>query len=87
MENIPQDDALFCDLGASASPLLISAVGAGGKTSTLLWLAELFVQAGRRVLLTTTTHMSLPEQMPVVICRDPGRLPAVVWQPPLLACF
>jgi hypothetical protein len=42
----------------------------------LLWLAELFVQAGRRVLLTTTTHMSLPEQMPVVICRDPGRLPA-----------
>ncbi len=72
MENIPQDDALFCDLGASASPLLISAVGAGGKTSTLLWLAELFVRAGRRVLLTTTTHMSLPEQMPVIICRDRG---------------
>ncbi|MGL5698333.1 MAG: selenium cofactor biosynthesis protein YqeC [Kluyvera sp.] len=87
MENIPHVEALFCDLNATASPLLISAVGAGGKTSTLLWLARLFQQAGRRVLLTTTTHMFLPEHLPVMFCRDPLSLPAGVWQRPLQACF
>lgn len=87
MENIPYVDELFCDLNAGASPLLISAVGAGGKTSTLLWLAEIFMQAGRRVLLTTTTHMWVPESLPTLICRDPLALPASNWQRPVQACF
>ena len=87
MENIPQVADLFCDSDAVVRPLLIAAVGAGGKTSTLLWLAELFYRAGRRVLLTTTTQMYLPQQMPVMFCRDPGQLPAAVWQRPLQACF
>lgn len=39
---------------------LISLCGAGGKTSTLLWLAEYFYQQGKKVLITTTTRMFLP---------------------------
>lgn len=87
MENIPHVDELFCDLNANASPLLISAVGAGGKTSTLLWLARLFQQTGRRVLLTTTTHMWMPASLPTLICRDPLALPGSIWQRPIQACF
>lgn len=87
MENIPQVQQLFHDLGVADHPLLISVVGAGGKTSTLLWLAELFQHAGRRVLLTTTTHMYLPVRMPVILCRSPLRLPKITWQQPLQSCF
>jgi len=87
MENIPLADTLFCDLGVFAGPLIISVVGAGGKTSTLFWLAQQFQQAGRRVLLTTTTHMFLPERCPTLLCRDLRQLPAAVWKMPLQACF
>lgn len=87
MENIPHMQSLFCDLGVNDGPLLISAVGAGGKTSTLMWLAQRFLEAGRRVLLTTTTHMYLPASLPVVICREPLTLPVEVWQRPLQACY
>lgn len=86
-ENIPKDSDLFCDLGAYVSPVLIAAVGAGGKTSTLLLLADLFQKAGRRVLLTTTTHMLLPNSMPVIFCKNPQLLPPSVWQKPLQAAF
>lgn len=87
MENIPQNSALLRDLNTPSGPAIISVVGAGGKTSTLWWLARCFQQAGRRVLVTTTTHMYLPQGCPVVVCRDPTRLPAHVWQQPLLTCF
>ncbi|EPS6957869.1 selenium cofactor biosynthesis protein YqeC [Klebsiella aerogenes] len=87
MENIPHLQSLFCDLGVNDGPLLISAVGAGGKTSTLMWLAQRFLEAGRRVLITTTTHMYLPASLPVVICREPLALPVEVWQRPLQACY
>ncbi|WP_431222824.1 selenium cofactor biosynthesis protein YqeC [Serratia sp. L9] len=40
--------------------LLISLVGAGGKTSTLLWLSQAFYQQGKRVLFTTTTQTYRP---------------------------
>lgn len=40
----------------------ICAVGAGGKTSLLYELAEEYRQRGKRVLLTTTTKMYLPEK-------------------------
>lgn len=44
----------------NGKPLLISLIGAGGKTSTLLWLAQAFYQQGKRVLFTTTTKMHRP---------------------------
>ena len=36
---------------------VVSAVGAGGKTTTLRRLAEEFVQQGQRAVVTTTTHI------------------------------
>lgn len=39
---------------------VISLVGAGGKTSTLFWLARALYQQGLRVLITTTTAMAYP---------------------------
>lgn len=36
-------------------------VGAGGKTSTLFWLANALYQRGARVLVTTTTRMYFPD--------------------------
>lgn len=42
-------------------PCVVSLVGAGGKTSTLFWLAQALVTGGRRVLVTTTTRMFPPE--------------------------
>lgn len=42
-------------------PSVVSLVGAGGKTSTLFWLAQALAGGGQRVLLTTTTRMFQPE--------------------------
>ncbi|NLS55520.1 selenium cofactor biosynthesis protein YqeC [Hafnia alvei] len=57
-------DVLFNDVLFSVKnnkSYLISLIGAGGKTSTLFWLAQRFSQQGLSVLITTTTHMFLPE--------------------------
>ncbi|WP_312817196.1 selenium cofactor biosynthesis protein YqeC [Atlantibacter subterraneus] len=87
-KNIPDTDVLLCDVSAFATPAIISLIGAGGKTSTLFWLAGLFCHSGRRVLITTTTQMYLPDpSCPVTLCRDPARLPAERFQSPLMACF
>ncbi|WP_421282919.1 selenium cofactor biosynthesis protein YqeC [Aeromonas veronii] len=55
---------------------LISLCGAGGKTSTLFWLAEYFYQQGKKVLITTTTRMFLPapsHYRELIIEADPVR--------------
>lgn len=51
---------------------LVSIVGAGGKTTTLLTLGEELASAGNKVILTTTTKMA-PEQIAdrVVWSADP----------------
>lgn len=57
-------DVLFNDVLSSVKnnkSYLISLIGAGGKTSTLFWLAQRFSQQGLSVLITTTTHMYRPE--------------------------
>ena len=41
---------------------VISIVGAGGKTTLMYWLAEVFSGNGSRVLVTTTTHIYQPEK-------------------------
>ncbi len=62
-------------------PSVVSLVGAGGKTSTLFWLAQTLVASGQRVLVTTTTRMFPPEPkygVTVVIEPDfPQRLAAL----------
>ncbi|MCP3322762.1 hypothetical protein CF139_06230 [Aeromonas hydrophila] len=55
---------------------LISLCGAGGKTSTLFWLADYFHQQGKKVLLATSTRMFLPAPSPrrtLLIEADPIR--------------
>ena len=42
---------------------VISAVGAGGKTTTLHRLADEFVRAGQQAVVTTTTHI-MEEELP-----------------------
>lgn len=40
---------------------VISFVGGGGKTSSIYKLAEELTQIGKRVIVTTTTHMQMPK--------------------------
>ena len=39
---------------------IISYVGAGGKTSSIYQDAAAFVNEGKKVMITTTTHMYVP---------------------------
>lgn len=41
-------------------PAVISLVGAGGKTTTMYQLADELAEQGKRVLVTTTTHIQCP---------------------------
>lgn len=41
---------------------VISLVGGGGKTTTMFALAEHYCRLGKRVLVTTTTHIGKPEK-------------------------
>lgn len=41
---------------------IISVVGAGGKTSTIEYLAEEYKSFGEKLIITTTTHMFQPTQ-------------------------
>ena len=40
---------------------IISYVGAGGKTSSIYQDAAAFVNEGKKVMITTTTHMYVPK--------------------------
>lgn len=85
---IPDETTLMCDMGIGRSPYMITLVGAGGKTSTLFWLAEWLLRRGRRVLIATSTQMFMPPpSIPCLLCRDPLALPEAVFQRPLLAVY
>lgn len=43
-------------------PGVTALVGAGGKTTAMLTLAEELAKAGKKVIVTTTTHMFPPEE-------------------------
>lgn len=47
---------------------IIAAYGAGGKTTLLYRLAQELADTGRKVLLTTTTKILLPKNIPSVLC-------------------
>ncbi|MEH8139508.1 selenium cofactor biosynthesis protein YqeC [Aeromonas veronii] len=75
---LPDIDPLLNSLAKNidSHTTLISLCGAGGKTSTLFWLAEYFYQQGKRVLITTTTRMFLPapsHYRELIIETDPVR--------------
>ncbi|MGY0161061.1 selenium cofactor biosynthesis protein YqeC [Edwardsiella tarda] len=84
---IPEFNTLFCDRETRARPLLISLIGAGGKTSALHWLAQAWAAQQRRVVVTTTTRMYLPDTLPTLFCHQPAALPADALHAPITACF
>ncbi len=62
-------------------PRVISLVGGGGKTTTMYQLADELAEQGKRVLVTTTTHIRRPdpEDGPAALIRHVGELADFVW--------
>ncbi len=50
---------------------VVSVVGAGGKTTTVLRLYREYRSSGRKQILTTTTHMLIPEECRNAHCQNP----------------
>ncbi len=64
------------------APLVISIVGGGGKTTAMFMLAREIKALGKKVLVTTTTNIGVPEpgQCDIFMlegCTDPGQLAAI----------
>ncbi|MBP9736869.1 MAG: putative selenium-dependent hydroxylase accessory protein YqeC [Rhodoferax sp.] len=57
----PGNSAFVSRCVGAKLPSMVSLVGAGGKTSTLFWLAQTLAAGGQRVLVTTTTRMLPPD--------------------------
>lgn len=55
---------------------IISIVGAGGKTTLMDTLASYYADMGRKVVVTTTTHIMLPKQYPTA--RNRGQLKSML---------
>ncbi|HKM22716.1 MAG TPA: selenium cofactor biosynthesis protein YqeC [Lachnospiraceae bacterium] len=53
---------------------VISVVGAGGKTTLIMTLADEYKRAGRKAFVTTTTHMRRPESAPLVSHYAPKKI-------------
>lgn len=49
---------------------IISYVGAGGKTSSIYQDAAAFVNEGKKVMITTTTHMYVPKDRMFIDGRE-----------------
>lgn len=59
--NLVEAASLFHALGLERElPNVISLVGAGGKTTTMYQLADELAERGKRVLITTSTHIRRP---------------------------
>lgn len=75
-EALPVDWSLKAGMAQQAGSrtgrpgLVISLTGGGGKTSLIRRLAFEGMELGFRVLITTTTHMAIPERLGVFSC-DP----------------
>lgn len=48
-------------------PALVSFIGAGGKTTLILRLAEELSAAGHKVIITTTTRIYPPDNLPLIL--------------------
>lgn len=59
-----------CLRSEAPSPYVIALVGGGGKTTVMGNLAKELEQAGKRVLVTTTTHIWVPESGKVMLWTE-----------------
>lgn len=62
---LKKEDSLIKALGIEERKSVISAAGAGGKTSTILQLAKEYEEKQQPAIVTTTTHMMMPEECPL----------------------
>lgn len=60
-------------------PKLISFVGAGGKTTTMYQLADELAEQGKKVLVTTTTHIRRPEHGLTALVEDIREIHEIRW--------
>ncbi|MDO5405955.1 MAG: selenium cofactor biosynthesis protein YqeC [Eubacteriales bacterium] len=60
-------------------PRIISLVGGGGKTTTMYQLADELAERGRKVLVTTSTHIMKPQTGQVAEIRHVRELQDVAW--------
>lgn len=74
-------EALALDM---ESVKIISITGAGGKTSVMFRLAEELKAMGKRVIVTTSTHIFYPDKYQVEILTDASELEHIVWQDQIL---
>lgn len=58
------------ELTGESTTQVISFVGAGGKTTCMLELARSLAKQGKKVLVTTTTHMEHPVRIGEIGCVD-----------------
>lgn len=72
----------LCDaLGIEAkAPKVISFVGAGGKTTTMYQLADELAEQGRKVLVTTTTHILRPKHGMTALVEDIREIHGITWE-------
>ena len=62
-----------CVMKKNEKALTVAFTGGGGKTSLILGLAEIFSGQGKRVIVTTTTHMVWEPERPFAEAEDiPG---------------
>lgn len=77
--------SLLAALGFSdCPPRIISLVGGGGKTTTMYQLADELTELGRRVLVTTTTHIGEPESGRTALIRHVSELREDCWKEGIL---
>ena len=50
--------------------MIVAFTGGGGKTSLIYYLAEKFSGEGKRVIITTTTHMAWEPERPFAVAED-----------------
>lgn len=67
-----------------AFPLVISMVGAGGKTSSMFRLAKELGDMGKRVIVTTSTRIMYPKDRQVEEISCCGDMEHVVWESNIL---
>lgn len=67
MQNCSLIEALFSETEESK---VVSVVGGGGKTSLIFGLAEEFLRVGKKVIVTTTTHMRYEPECPFAESAD-----------------
>lgn len=74
-------DALGIKAQAESGELkMIALTGSGGKTTTMYQLADELAEMGRRVLVTTSTHIAVPGTGQCVRIDEAGELETVEWQ-------